>query len=132
MKTFLVTLFQLGVGYDIYTNEEEFIEAETQEQAEQEAHDKWFDKGYGVWDSREWRENLSPEQERAARSHMDRYLAAVLPDNIDREEIIQAIEEDVYMDIEQCSDWLNMPKDEWHPGDVEIAVARILKERICG
>ena len=36
------------------------------------------------------------------------------------------------MDIEQCADWQNLEEDEWCPGDVEIAVARILKERICG
>lgn len=131
MKTYEVTLFVLGVNAPAL-NEREYYEAESQEEAEQMAHDKWFPKGYGVLSSREYRENLSEYQEEMARSHMHDILEKVVPDACDREDIISAIEEDVYMDIEQCSDWLNMDEDEWCPGDVEIAVARILKERICG
>ena len=132
MKTFVVTLFQLGIGYNVNTNEFTYVEADSQEEAEQIAHDDWFDKGYGVWDSQEYRENLTEEQEKQARNYMNKFLSGLIPDNYDRDAIISAIEEDVYMDIEECAGWLKLGEDEWCPRDVEIAVARVLKQRICG
>ena len=122
----------MGLPASRHTNEIVYIDAETQDEAEQEAHDRYFPKGYGVLESRECRNGLSEEQREEARSYMDRLLSRVVSDSYDREAIISAIEEDVYYDIVQCADWLNMKEDEWCPGDVEIAVARILKERICG
>ena len=66
MKTYKVTLFVLGVNAPAL-NEHEYYEAETQEEAEQMAHEEWFPKGYGVLSSREYRENLTEEQEKQAR-----------------------------------------------------------------
>ena len=133
MKTFLVTLFQYGVGFNANTNIEIYIDAETQDEAEQIAHDDWIDKGYGVWDSREWRWNISPEQEKQARKYADRLLMDIFPDNVEREEVLSSIEEDLYMDIEECSGWRDFEdENEWCEGDVEIALARVLKQRICG
>lgn len=122
----------MGLPSSPHTNEIVYIDAETQDEAEQEAHDRYFPKGYGVLSSREYRENLTEEQEKQAREYMSSILSNIITDAIDRESIVSAIEEDVYMDIEQCADWQSLEEDEWCPGDVEIAVARILKERICG
>lgn len=52
MKKFEVELFIMGVGSSPL-NEKVEIEAETQDEAEQIAHDWYFPKGYGVLDSRE-------------------------------------------------------------------------------
>lgn len=131
MKTYEVTLFVLGVNAPAL-NEYEYYEAETQEEAEQMAHDEWFPKGYGVLSSHEYRENLTEEQKKQAREYMSSILSNLISDSFDREAVVSAIDEDVYMDIEQCADWQSLEEDEWCPGDVEIAVARILKERICG
>ena len=122
----------MGLPSSPHTNEIVYIDAETQDEAEQEAHDRYFPKGYGVLSSREYRNGLSEEQREEARNYMDNFLSKVVSDSYDREAIISAIEEDVYDDIEHCADWQSLEEDEWCPGDVEIAVARILKERICG
>ena len=55
MKTYEVTLFIMGTTPSPYTNEYEYYEAETQDEAEQMAHDQWFPKGYGVLSSRDVR-----------------------------------------------------------------------------
>lgn len=53
MKTYEVTLFIMGLPSSPHTNEIVYIDAETQDEAEQEAHDRYFPKGYGVLSSRE-------------------------------------------------------------------------------
>ncbi len=131
MKTYEVTLFIMGVNAPSL-NETVYIDADSQDEAEQKAHDWYFPDGYGVLSSKEYRSGLSDEQKKQAREYMSSILSNLISDSFDREAVVSAIEEDVYMDIEQCADWQNLEEDEWCPGDVEIAVARILKERICG
>lgn len=53
MKRYEVTLFVMGVPPSPYLNEKVEIEADTQDEAEQIAHDWYFPKGYGVLESRE-------------------------------------------------------------------------------
>lgn len=53
MKRYEVTLFVMGVSPSPYLNEKVEIEANTQGEAEQIAHEQYFPKGYGVLDSRE-------------------------------------------------------------------------------
>ena len=53
MKKFEITLFIMGCPPSPYTNEIVEWEADTQEEAEQEAHNYYFPKGYGVLSSRE-------------------------------------------------------------------------------
>lgn len=50
MKQFEVTLFIMGLGSTIL-DEKVIIEAETQDEAEEIAHNIYFPKGYGVLDS---------------------------------------------------------------------------------
>jgi len=52
MKKFEVTLFIMGVGSSIL-DEKVIIKAETQDEAEEIAHNIYFPKGYGVFDSKE-------------------------------------------------------------------------------
>ena len=53
MKTYEVELFIMGCPSSPYTNEKITIEAESQDEAEQKAHDIYFPKGYGVLSSRQ-------------------------------------------------------------------------------
>lgn len=48
MRRYEVELFIMGLPSSPYTNEKVVIEADSQEEAEQEAHDWYFPKGYGV------------------------------------------------------------------------------------
>ena len=53
MKTFAVKLFVLGLPPKLQDFRIVEIDAETQEQAEQIAHDKYVSDGWGVYDSEE-------------------------------------------------------------------------------
>jgi len=53
MKTYEVTLFILGLPFHSSRTRTVEVEAETQEQAEQMAHDKYVSDGWGVYDSKE-------------------------------------------------------------------------------
>ena len=130
MKTYEVTLFIMGVNAPSL-NETVYIDANNQDEAEQKARDWYFPDGYGVLSSKEYYSGLTDEQKERAREYMASILSNIISDSFDREDIISAIEDDVYEDIETCADWQNLEEDEWCPGDVEIAVARILKEKIC-
>lgn len=130
MKTYEVTLFIIGVNAPSL-NETVYIDADNQDEAEQKAHDWYFPDGYGVLSSKEYYSGLTDEQKERAREYMASILSNIISDSFDREDIISAIEDDVYEDIETCAEWQNLEEDEWCPGDVEIAVARILKEKIC-
>lgn len=53
MKKFKVTLFVLGLSFHPDNTRTVEVEAETQEKAEQIAHDKYASDGWGVYDSKE-------------------------------------------------------------------------------
>lgn len=53
MKTFEVTLFVLGLPYNENNTRVVTIEANSQDEAEQKAHDWYISDGWGVYDSKE-------------------------------------------------------------------------------
>lgn len=53
MKKYEVTLFILGLPYHESRTRKEIIEARTQDEAEQKAHDWYIADGWGVYDSKE-------------------------------------------------------------------------------
>lgn len=57
MKRYNVKLFILGVPPALQDYRYEEIEANSQEEAEQIAHDKYVSDGWGVYDSEEIEEN---------------------------------------------------------------------------
>ena len=132
MKTYEITLFILGCNPNPATNEKCYIEAESEDEAIKLASEQYNPKGYGVLSSREYREELSDYQKAEARKYALSLLSNIISDAHDREAVMTAIEEDFYSDIEQTSAWLDLEEDEWCPGDVEIALARIIYERIVG
>lgn len=52
-------------------------------------------------------------------------LMPLVTDNWDRNAIVNAILDDVYQDVDETAD----PED-WHSGDVRIAIVRVLKKRL--
>lgn len=53
MKTYEVTLFVLGLPYNENNTRKVTINANTQKEAEQKAHDWYVADGWGVYDSKE-------------------------------------------------------------------------------
>lgn len=53
MKKYEVTLFILGLPYSKYRTRTVEIEADSQDEAEQLAHDWYIADGWGVYDSKE-------------------------------------------------------------------------------
>lgn len=53
MKTFEVELFVLGLPYSPNLTRKVEVEAASQEEAEQKAHDWYVSDGWGVYDSKE-------------------------------------------------------------------------------
>lgn len=53
MKTYEVTLFVLGLPYNENRTRVVTVEAESQEEAKQKAHDWYVADGWGVYDSKE-------------------------------------------------------------------------------
>jgi hypothetical protein len=132
MKTFEVTLFIMGVPPSPYTNEKVLIEAETQDEAEQEAHDRYFPKGYGVLESHPVRKGLTQEQCEGVLSRIDYTLSYVIPDNIDRGAVVDSVIDAVIQDIEETAVWSEFADDDYCEGDIDIALARVLYNKIVG
>jgi len=132
MKTYKVTLFIMGLPFSENNSRVEYIEADSQDEAEQLAHDWYFPDGWGVYRSAETRDGLTEEQRLQARLYASSLLSNIIPDNVDRGDVMMEIGEDILNDIEDCAGWQELGEDEWCPGDVEIALARVLHERICG
>lgn len=57
MKRYNVTLFVLGLPEALQDFRDVEIQANSQEEAEQIAHDKYVSDGWGVYDSEEIKEN---------------------------------------------------------------------------
>ena len=73
---------------------------------------------------------LTEEQVKGVRSYLVELLLPIFGDAWDREEVIDFILDDVVTDIEETADWSHLEDDEVHTGDVEIALARVLKSAI--
>ena len=58
MKTYDVELFILGLPPSPHLNRHELIEANSQDEAEQIAHNKWVSDGWGVLNSKEVEEEM--------------------------------------------------------------------------
>ena len=57
-------------------------------------------------------------------------LKDIFYDNRDREEVIDLIIDDVVQDIEETADWSEYEDDECNLGDIQIALARVIKNVI--
>lgn len=57
-------------------------------------------------------------------------LKNIFPDNYDRREVVDLITDDVVADIEETADWSDYKDDEYNLGDIQIALARVLKSAV--
>ena len=78
------------------------------------------------------REHLTDEQELRAIDYASSLLSNIITDTYDREEVMDAIGGDIIADIEECAEWQSLDEDEWCEADVEYALGRVLKNKICG
>ena len=54
-----------------------------------------------------------------------RKLLHVMPDSIDATDVANALQDEVMQDVAEAAGY-----DNWHSGDVEIALSRVLKRRL--
>ena len=73
---------------------------------------------------------LTEEQVKGVRGYLIELLLPIFGDAWDREEVIDLVMADVVTDIEETADWSELEDDEVHAGDVEIALARVLKQAV--
>lgn len=59
-------------------------------------------------------------------------LSAIFSDNWDVAKVKASILDDVIKDIDETADWSNLDMDEVVTDDINIAIARVLKDRILG
>ena len=75
---------------------------------------------------------FSQEQLDAIKHRVDYVLSYVVPDNFDRGAIIDSIINDVIDDISDTADWSDYVEDEYNEGDIDIAIARVIRKKIVG
>lgn len=73
---------------------------------------------------------LTQEQIKGVRGYLIELLLPIFGDAWDREEVIDLVMADVVTDIEETADWSDFEEDEVHSGDIEIALARVLKSAL--
>ena len=62
----------------------------------------------------------------AVRDEVSIMLGGIIPDNIDRHEVVDLIIDDVVTDIDETADWSDYEDDEYNLEDIRIALARVL------
>ena len=61
---------------------------------------------------------------------MNELLFGIFQDNIEREGVIDYILDDVIADIDETADWSDLRYDEVNESDIQIALARVLKDAV--
>ena len=73
---------------------------------------------------------LTEMQLDAVRDEVSILLQNIFPDDAERHEIRDLVLDDVVLDIEETADWSGYCEDEYNPGDIQIALARVLKNAV--
>ena len=74
---------------------------------------------------------MTRHQAKEVKAQADAVLSAVIHDNVDRNMVVEAIIDDIISDIEETADWSDLDYNEVHGGDIEIALARVLINKLC-
>lgn len=110
------------------------FEANSPEEAMKLAEDEYGFAGYVATGCEicNDRHELTTIQKEEAMKYVREKLSEIFSDPFDLEAVLETIEDDLLSDIRQTSDWCSceMGEDEWCPTDVEMSLARILKERL--
>lgn len=73
---------------------------------------------------------LTEMQLDGVRDEVSILLYNIFPDDAERHEIRDLILDDVVLDIEETADWSGYEDDEYCLGDIQIALARVLKKAV--
>ena len=66
----------------------------------------------------------------AVRDEVSILLQNIFPDDAERHEIRDLVLDDVVLDIEETADWSDYCEDEYCLGDIQIALARVIKNAV--
>lgn len=66
----------------------------------------------------------------AVRDEVSIMLGNIIPDYHDRHEVVDLILDDVVADIDETADWSDYEDDEYNLGDIQIALARVIKSAV--
>ena len=73
---------------------------------------------------------LTEMQLDAVRDEVSILLQDIFLDDAERHEIRDLILDDVVLDIEETADWSGYEDDEYNLGDIQIALARVIKKAV--
>lgn len=73
---------------------------------------------------------LTEMQLDAVRDEVSILLQDIFPDDAERHEICNLINDDVVLDIEETADWSGYEDDEYCLGDIQIALKRVIKRAV--
>ena len=131
MPTYKVRMFILGCDPKL-TKEVDYADAINEEKAEEDA--LWHREGYGIISTTQMDldyPSFTKPQVDGIEDRVHKVLSAIIPDATDRDNAVDAILSDVINDIEETADWSDLDDDECNIGDIDIAIARIVKEKLC-
>lgn len=75
---------------------------------------------------------LTDFQKEIIKGRTDYLLSYIFPDAHDRSAVVEAIADDVINDIDETADWSRFEWDEYCHEDINIALARVLKNKVVG
>lgn len=131
MPTYKVTMFILGCDPKL-TKEVDYADAANEEGAEEDV--LWHRDGYGVISTTQMDldyPSFTKPQVDGIEDRVHEILGAVITDATDRDNAVDAILSDVINDIEETADWSDLDDDECNLNDIDIAIARVVKEKLC-
>ena len=73
---------------------------------------------------------MTKKQEIFTKVRVDYLFQEIFSDIRDRSEVVSAIIDDVIEDVDCCADWSGLNDDEINLSDIDIAVARIIKNKL--
>ena len=131
MPTYKVTMFILGCDPKL-TKEVDYADAANEESAEEDV--LWHRDGYGIISTTQMDldyPDFTKPQVDGIENRVHEILGAVITDATDRDNAVDAILSDVINDIEETADWSDLDDDECNLNDIDIAIARVVKEKLC-
>jgi hypothetical protein len=124
-------MFILGCDPKL-TKEVDYADAANEESAEEDV--LWHRDGYGVISTTQMDldyPDFTKPQVDGIEDRVHKVLSAVIPDAADSDNAVDAILSDVINDIEETADWSDLDDDECNLNDIDIAIARVVKEKLC-
>ena len=130
MSIYKVKGFILGCDPEL-TKEVEYVEADTEKKAEEDF--LWHRDGYGIISTTKMYDGntfFTEEQAEAVKEEVSTILGNIFEDACERQEVTDAIIDEVLSDIAETSDWSNLGDDEYCISDVRFAITRVIRVKV--